>query len=133
MFAEKKRRIHPKKRNKKKAGSPVFINRGSGEMPHLGEGFLGGTAMKWNEMSTFQRVAHVIGLVCALAYGVAGICYFSGILPIPYKLPWVQVMVSVGWLCLGVTNWERYRSSAVSYFITALLAFITALLGWFVK
>jgi hypothetical protein len=109
-------------------GSPVFINRGSGEMSHLGEGFLGGIAMEWNDMSVAQKILYVAGCICVLSFFALRILTAKGIL--------VNTdAVSDACFCVwSLSNTLKHsRIIKVLWYVMAALAFycfLTEVFGW---
>ena len=87
--------------------------------------------MKWRDMTIFYKAVNLTGGICALAYGIVVACYFCDILPSVYELPWAQVIFGTGWVCLGILNMKQHRTSAIINFVTATLAYLTAILGCF--
>ena len=69
--------------------------------------------MKWNEMSTFQRVLHVITLVCALIYLALLILFIADILPSVYEYALPQALFGCAWLCQAIILWKTQRRDAI--------------------
>jgi hypothetical protein len=89
--------------------------------------------MKWNEMSTFQRVLHVICLICTLAYLVFGVLYFADVLPSSYAYALSQIMFGCAWLCRAIILWETQRRSAIGFVVLAMISFCLAIAHCIVK
>ena len=89
--------------------------------------------MKWRDMSRFHKAVNLIGGICALVYGIVVVCYFCDILPSVYELPWAQVIFGTAWVCSGILNMKQHRTIAIINFVTAALAFLTALLAMVLK
>lgn len=86
--------------------------------------------MKWSERSTFYKAILLTEIFCALVYGIALACYFCDVLPSVFEMPWAQACFGTACLCMGIDNLKKFRTSAVMNFITAALAYLTAILGW---
>ena len=69
--------------------------------------------MKWNEMSTFQRVLHVICLVCVLIYLALLILFIADILPSVYEYALPQALFGCAWLCQAIILWKTRRRDAI--------------------
>jgi hypothetical protein len=69
--------------------------------------------MKWNEMSVFQRVLHVICWVCALIYLALFILSIADILPSVYEYALPQALFGCALLCQAVILWKSRRGSAI--------------------
>lgn len=69
--------------------------------------------MKWNEMSAFQRVLHVISWVCALIYVAWVILSIADVLPSVYEHALPQASFGCAWLCQAIILWKTQRRSAI--------------------
>ena len=69
--------------------------------------------MKWNEMSAFQRVFHVIFWVCALIYVAWVILSIADVLPSVYEHALPQASFGCAWLCQAIILWKTQRRSAI--------------------
>ena len=89
--------------------------------------------MKWNEMSAFHKILTVICGLCLAACLYLLIFYAFGLLPGVYELHWAQFLFGVSWGGMAILNWKKMRIVAILDLVTAILAFVAAFLGWFVK
>ena len=69
--------------------------------------------MKWNEMSTFQRVLNVISLVCALIYLALVVLFIADVFPSVYEYALPQALLGCAWLCQAIILWKTRRRSAI--------------------
>lgn len=86
--------------------------------------------MKWSDRSKFHKAVLLVESLCILVYSIAVTCYFCDILPSVFELPWAQTCFGTAWLCQGIDNLKISRTSSIINFITAALAYLTAILGW---
>lgn len=86
--------------------------------------------MKWSDRSKFHKAVLLVESLCILVYSIAVICYFCDILPSVFELPWAQACFGTAWLCQGIDNLKISRTSSIINFITAALAYLTAILRW---
>ncbi len=83
--------------------------------------------MKWNEMSTFQRVLHVISLVCGLIYLALFILSIADILPGVYEYALPQALFGCAWLCQAIILWETRRRSAIYNLVIGVISICLAI------
>lgn len=69
--------------------------------------------MKWNEMSVFQRVIHVLGLVCALIYLALVVLFIADVLPSVYEYALPSALFGCAWLSQAIILWKARRRSAI--------------------
>ena len=87
--------------------------------------------MKWSDRSKFHKAVLLVESLCILVCSIAMVCWFCGVLPSVYELPWAQACFGTAWLCRGIDNLKISRGSAILNFVTAALAYLTAILGCF--
>lgn len=80
--------------------------------------------MKWNEMTTVQKIIYVIGLICGISYLVLSFFDLFDLLPIPKGA--LCLIVSVFWLNLGII--QRVKKHAIWCYILAAGYVVFALL-----
>lgn len=85
------------------------------------------------DMSLFHKIVQVISALCALAYAVILICYLAGLLPSVYEISAAQTLLGICWLGQAILNWKSRRVLAITNMVTALMAFATAILAYFLK
>jgi hypothetical protein len=76
--------------------------------------------MKWNEMSVFQKIMYVVGLLCSLAAIV--LCVLAMTDRLEKGLNYALLLLAVNSLCSGVQNWKEKKGLAI--FGLAVAAFI---------
>ncbi len=80
--------------------------------------------MKWNEMTTVQRVIYVVGLISGFSYLVLSALDLFGLLPISKGI--LFPLFSVFWLNLGMI--QKVKKNAIWYYILAAVYVVIALL-----
>ena len=85
--------------------------------------------MKWNEMSVFHKVVHIIHALALLAMCVVFVCFIGGVIPDLYSPPLYITFGGIHFLGRSILNWKKQRVMAVIDLVTALLCF-AALCWW---
>ena len=88
--------------------------------------------MKWSEMSVFYKITAVVGVLCAVAYSCIALFSLFGFLPNLYTIPWAQVLFGISWAGQAILNWKNTRVLAIFNIVCAILAFVSAFLGWLI-
>ncbi len=83
--------------------------------------------MKWNEMTTVQKILYVIGLICGLSYFVLSFLDLFDLLPIPKGA--LYLLFSVFWLNLGII--QKVKKHAILGYILAAAYAVLALCYFF--
>ncbi len=79
--------------------------------------------MKWNEMSTTQKILTVIGWICGIAYLVLSFPELRSYLSIPKAA--LYPLFGVFWLCLGIV--QKDQKFAKWYYVLATAWFALSL------
>ena len=84
--------------------------------------------MKWNEMSVFHKVVHIIHALALLAMCVVFVCFIGGVIPDLYSPPLYITFFSIHILGRSILNWKQHRVIAIIDLVAALLC--VAALCW---
>jgi hypothetical protein len=79
--------------------------------------------MKWNEMSVFQKIMYVVGLLCSLAAIV--LCVLAMTDRLEKGLNYALLLLAVNSLCSGVQYWKEKKGLAISGLAVAAFIFVS--------
>ena len=82
------------------------------------------SAMKWNEMSVFQKTIFVLGFICAFTYFILSVIELFNLATIPKAIPYL--LFAAFWVSLSITQSDKklakwYTIAAAGYVLLALL------------
>ena len=87
--------------------------------------------MKWNEMSVFHKVVHIIHALALLS--MVFVCFIGGVIPDLHSPPLYITFFGILFLGQSILNWKQHRVIAIIDLIAALLCVVALCWGIAVK